>query len=375
MKLTVLVLQEVVPHYRIPFFRFLSEELNCRNIELCVLSSSDLPKTDDLGFRHKHVLPFRGGLPLLEAIYCDPPTALVLPHDARFAPIAVATRLRQNRGRKQLLWGMGLARRYGVGPSCDSLRMDVAEYRALPSPRVHHLAGEAVRRLMLSTCDHYLSYTQISTTNLLDNGYDPARITTLNNAVEALATLNQVTKAQRTPLQILFVASLLDDKGPLAAVAIVDRIRSIASDATLHIVGDGPLRQKCEQAANVREWVHYHGPQRGQALRELALTSDIAMIPGRVGLAVLEMASAGLPMVTLAVSSHGAEIAYLKHGANGLLLGSDLNSAARELGRWLRDRVAIERMRSRALSTANKYTVRHMVANFADGLTTSLAAS
>jgi L-malate glycosyltransferase len=281
---------------------------------------------------------------------------LIVPHNARFAPFATATRLLQGQGRKQLFWGMGLARRYG----------GVAE-------RDRRRAGEAVRRLMLPACDHYLSYTELSTASLLDRGYDAARITTLNNAVEGLAAPEQAMTAQRVPLQALFVASLVEDKEPLAAVAIVDRLRLLAPGATLHLVGDGPLRPQCEQAARERAWVRYHGPLRGERLRELALASDIAIIPGRVGLAVLEMASAGLPTATFAASRHGAEIAYLKDGINGLFLTDDIDAAAKELGTLLTDRPALERMRSEALSMASKYTVRRMAANFADGVLASLS--
>jgi glycosyltransferase involved in cell wall biosynthesis len=251
---------------------------------------------------------------------------------------------------------MGLARRYGAMPERD-----------------RRAAGEAIRRLMLSICDHYLSYTEISTTNLLNGGYDAAKITTLNNAVEALATPEQAMAARRVPLQALFVASLVEDKEPLAAVAIIDRLRLLAPGASLHIVGDGPLRAQCEQAANRREWVHYHGPQRGQSLQELALASDIAIIPGRVGLAVLEMAGAGLPMATFAVSRHGAEIAYLKDGINGLFLNGEIDAAAKELGTLLTDRPALEQMRREALGMASKYTIRRMAVNFADGVMASLS--
>jgi glycosyltransferase involved in cell wall biosynthesis len=225
---------------------------------------------------------------------------------------------------------------------------------------------------MLSTCDHYLSYTELSTTNLLNRGYAPGRITTLNNAVEALATPEQAMTAQRVPLQILFVASLVEDKEPLAAMAIVDRLRLLSPGTTLRIVGDGPLRSQCEQAANRQDWVHYHGPQRGQGLRALALASDLAIIPGRVGLAVLEMASAGLPMVTFAVSPHGAEIAYLKDGINGLFLNGDINAAANDLRALLTDRPTLERMRNEAVTMASKYTIRSMAVNFADGVMASL---
>jgi L-malate glycosyltransferase len=356
MKPTVLVLQEQVPPYRVPLFRFLAEELRSRDLDLRVVSSSAPPEAAELGFSHRRVMMSRYGLSALDAIYRERPAVVVLPHSGRFAPVATATRLLQSRGRKQMFWGMGLARRYGVD-----------------SERDRRLAGEVVRRMMLSTCDHYLSYTEISTKSLLKRGYDAARITTLNNAVEALAAPGQAMTAQRVPLQTLFVASLVEDKEPLAAVAIVDRLRLLVPGATLHIVGDGPLRPQCEEAANGRDWVHYHGSQRGQSLRELALASDIAIIPGRVGLALLEMASAGLPMATFAVSCHGAEIAYLKDGINGVFLTSDIDAAAKELGALLTDRPALERMRNEALGTASKYTIQRMAKNFAEGVLASLS--
>jgi glycosyltransferase involved in cell wall biosynthesis len=355
MRPIVLVLQEKVPPYRIPFFRFLADELGRHDLELRVISSTVLPGSDQIGFRHQRFPMAWGGISALGSIYAERSVALILPHSSRFAPVAGATRLRQRRGRKQLLWGMGMARRYGVSSPDDS-----------------PLLAGAVRRSMLSVCDHYLSYTEKSTKNLLGTGYDGAKITTINNAVEGIAAPGQATSAQRVPLQMLFVASLVEDKEPLAAVAIVDRIRKLVPGPTLHIVGDGPLRSQCEIAARRQDWMHYHGSQRGPRLRELALSSDLAIIPGRVGLAILEMASAGLPVATFASSLHGAEIAYLKDRVNGIFLDHDITNAAKLLETLLTDRPALERMRGEALGTACKYTVRKMATNFATGVTASL---
>jgi len=155
MKPTVLVIQEVVPHYRVPFFRFLADELGSRDLDLRVVSSSVLPKVDELGFPHQRVPTSRWGLSALGTIYRERPAVLVLPHSARFAPVATTTRFLQSRGRKQLFWGSGLARRYGAASEHD-----------------RRPAAEPVRRLMLSICDHYLSYTEISTTNILNRGDD-----------------------------------------------------------------------------------------------------------------------------------------------------------------------------------------------------------
>lgn len=373
MKPKVVLLQEQVPPYRVPFFRSLADELGSRGLDLSVLSSSILPGSDELGFRHQRLSKSSGGRSALGTISRERPAALVLPHSARFAPLAGITRILQSHGRRQLLWGGGLARRYGVAPTHPGDPATGTRCYGDASARDRRPVAEAVRRSMLSACDHYLSYTEASTTNILNKGYDRKRITTLNNAVEALATSEQLRAAQRIPLQLLFVASLVEDKKPLTAVTIVDQLRHLLQGATLHIVGDGPLRTQCEEAATSRAWVHYHGAQRGQGLRELALTSDVAIIPGRVGLAVLEMASVGLPVATLSSALHGTEIVYLKDRINGLFLNDDIDVAARDLKALLTCRPVLERMRNEALSTASKYTVRNMAVNFADGVVTSLS--
>lgn len=356
MKQTIVVLQEQIPPYRVPFFRTLSAELRTHDLDLYVMSSLPPSEPDERGFGYRQVATSMGGTSALSAIISEGPAALVLPHSARFAPLASATRFRKRGGRRQLLWGMGLARRYS----------------SLSAPADRRPVGEAIRRLMLSTCDHYLSYTEASTADVRARGFDAARITTLNNAVELLASPEQVSAAQRVPLQALFVASLAEDKQPLAAVEIVGRLRSLAPGATLHIVGDGPLRPECERVAAEHEWVRYCGPLRGSRLRSLALTSDFALIPGRVGLAVLEMASVGLPMTTFCQSLHGAEIAYLQDGINGLLLSEDVDAAAKDLAGLLTDRPAVEQMRHEALGLASRCTVQGMAASFARGVLASL---
>jgi hypothetical protein len=80
-------------------------------------------------------------------------------------------------------------------------------------------------------------------------------------------------------------------------------------------------------------------------------------------------------MATFAASLHGAEIAYLRDGVNGLFLSSDINVAADQLEALITDRPALERMRLEALDTASKYTVRNMAANFANGIVASMQPS
>ena len=92
MKPKVVLLQEQVPPYRVPFFRSLADELGSRGLDLSVLSSSILPGSDELGFRHQRLSKSSGGRSALGTICRERPAALVLPHSARFAPLAGISR-------------------------------------------------------------------------------------------------------------------------------------------------------------------------------------------------------------------------------------------------------------------------------------------
>ncbi len=88
----------------------------------------------------------------------------------------------------------------------------------------------------------------------------------------------------------------------------------------LLIAGDGPDQDLISFGASAPDHVRVLGRVDGDR-KVLALdAADLTLMPGLVGLAVLDAFAAQAPMITTAVSFHSPEIEYLEHGRNGWIL-------------------------------------------------------
>jgi glycosyltransferase involved in cell wall biosynthesis len=92
------------------------------------------------------------------------------------------------------------------------------------------------------------------------------------------------------------------------------------------------------------------------------------LMPGQVGLAIIDSFVFGTPVVTTNNGIHSPEIEYLKQGSNGLMTDDDVASYAQGVinlfhnDEW-RDGMVLE-----CESDCETYTVENMVKNFVDGV-------
>ena len=145
----------------------------------------------------------------------------------------------------------------------------------------------------------------------------------------------------------------------------------------LLVAGDGPDRPIAEAAARQHPWLTYLGRVEGVEERaKLLAAADALLVPGLVGLVVLDGFAAGVPLVTAAYSYHSPEIEYLEPEVNGVAVreAESVEAYAAAVVRVLRDRVLRERLRAGCLESAGRYTVEAMVGRFATGVTRALAA-
>jgi glycosyltransferase involved in cell wall biosynthesis len=104
--------------------------------------------------------------------------------------------------------------------------------------------------------------------------------------------------------------------------------------------------------------------------------AQLLLLPGLVGLAVVEAFAAGTPVVTMEWEHHSPEFDYLENGVNARVL--PLGATAAEFGSaiadLLADPAAIEHLRDGCRTAAATYTLDAMAANFAAGLLAALDA-
>lgn len=236
-------------------------------------------------------------------------------------------------------------------------------------------------------CDWWFAYTDETRRHLERLGYPPERITVFNNALDVLdifAIKTRIGEARLAQLRAdlglsgdhvgVFVGGHYPDKRLEFLFDAADRIRAQVPDFELLIIGGGEDLPLVRALAAGRSWVHVMGPRFGAEKIELMLLAHLMLMPGLVGLAILDAGAAGLPLVTTAFPWHSPEIAYLEDGRNGVIVPAwrDPDAFADAVVALLGDPVRLARLGAGALVTSRRYTVEAMADRFVDGVLQAL---
>ncbi|MES2987761.1 MAG: glycosyltransferase family 4 protein [Pseudomonadota bacterium] len=247
--------------------------------------------------------------------------------------------------------------------------------------------AERWKRFWAKRCDWWFAYTDETSRHLVSIGYPGDRITVFNNAVDTSALREQATalgsadiQAAKAALGItgsnvaVFVGGLYPDKRIEFLVDAADRVRESVPDFELVIIGAGIDAPKLAVMAETRPWLIVAGPRFGSEKVALMMAARLFLMPGLVGLAVLDAGVLGLPMVTTAFPWHSPEIAYLRDGENGVIVEAweDVDAYAEAMIALLRDEEGCRNMAARAVAAASHYSVEAMAERFADGVLRAL---
>ncbi len=143
-------------------------------------------------------------------------------------------------------------------------------------------------------------------------------------------------------------------------------------DFALVVVGDGPERYVVEGSLASYRWLRYVGRAVGEEKATLGAVADVLLMPGSVGLAVLDSFALRTPMVTTRWPYHGPEVDYLVDGVNGRISGDDLSEFAQTVEGVLVDRDQLVRLKAACGLESSRYSLETMVDNFAGGVLDAL---
>jgi glycosyltransferase involved in cell wall biosynthesis len=153
------------------------------------------------------------------------------------------------------------------------------------------------------------------------------------------------------------------------------RIRVAVGDFELIVMGTGPDEAKVAEAARSERWIHYVGVQSGRNKAAFLELGHVFIMPGAVGLAILDGFAAGLPLLTTDCRLHGPEIAYLREGRNGFLTPNNMDEYVAAVVRTLRDRRLLSSLSQNCLVDAGNYSVEDMARRFAGGVVKALSGT
>lgn len=125
-------------------------------------------------------------------------------------------------------------------------------------------------------------------------------------------------------LILLFCGRLIKKKHPYAMIDLVKALRDRNINVKLFVVGDGEEKQgMINESANqaLSKFIYFSGSVFDDRLfTEYFLASDLLIIPGSVGLSIINAFANDLPLITAERHAQSPEIHFLKQGINGFML-------------------------------------------------------
>jgi len=217
----------------------------------------------------------------------------------------------------------------GVLASLVSRRLDIPMVLTVHGSDGKLLKGGAVKRIgsrfSLTSADRIITVSDALKAHVLE--FEPkvdAVVRTIHNGVE-LSDFPFVRKASNAR-RLLWVGRMTEEKGVDYLIHAMKKVVSSYPDASLRLVGDGPLRSDLETLTNeldLRERVEFAGESPHSELSEMYAWCDLVVMPSlSEGLPTVlpEAMATGRPVVASRV---GGIPELLKHGETGYLVSPE----------------------------------------------------
>jgi glycosyltransferase involved in cell wall biosynthesis len=361
-----------VKHYRVAFFDALHWALQQDDIELRVVYGT--PNSKHVERRDNVELPESYGRKVPSFWIADRLTyqcalfeiaaadLVITPNENKLLLNPLLMALRAAGLKKVAFWGKGT-----IAPA------------SLSAP------GEWVRYQTANAVDWWFAYTASSARNIREQGVT-CGITATGNAIDTTELRNDI--AAITPQCLanakismgigggpvgIFCGNLSANKSIDFLFTAAKLIRDRIPEFSFLIIGNGPEREHVEFVAARERFIHYAGPRIGAEKALLLKMSDVFLLPGAVGLAILDSFAAGLPLLTTDVRGHGPEISYLEHGHSGLITAHAPRAYADAVVGLLRNPSLMARLRAGATESGYQHSIERMVQNFRHGILSCLA--
>ncbi|MCD4731757.1 MAG: glycosyltransferase, partial [Bacteroidales bacterium] len=150
------------------------------------------------------------------------------------------------------------------------------------------------------------------------------------------------------------------------------KIKKDVSDFEMIFIGAGPDQNLIEESSQQYNWIHYIGPLFNNEKIPFFIISKLVLMPGLVGLAIIECFVLETPLISTNISYHSPEINYLKNGYNGIICKDDLEEYTNVVIELLKNENKRNKLIDGCKDSITKYTIDKMVFNYCRGIIKSL---
>jgi len=247
-------------------------------------------------------------------------------------------------------------------------------------------AGEGLKRRLTAKAHWFFSYNDLSTKAAIAAGMPPTRITPVMNSTNTrhIREVASGIDADSTRKELgigsgpvgLFIGGVYPYKRPEFLIEAAVEIHQRLPTFELVVIGDGTLGHIVGDAAAKYPWVHWLGSMYGDERLGPASIASLQLMPGLIGLNIVDGFALGLPTIAVDADFHSPEIEYLKDEDNGLLLpsGSSPKDYASAVVDLLTDADRLRALRRGASTSGEVLSTENMVQRFVEGIHAALAA-
>jgi glycosyltransferase involved in cell wall biosynthesis len=369
MSLSVIIIQEKIPHYRVPFYQELKKLLDVEGIRLDVIYSPLL--TDNMmhgkitwaiPIRVHNIGPFKWQNVINKA---NKYNLVIVQQESKYLANVFLLILARIFRYKIAMWGHG---RNFQRSSPNSI-------------------SELLKRFLSRRVDWWFAYNNLSASVVKRIGYPVDKITNVMNSVDTNYLQKKCISYDRVVLDKLkselgissdniaiYSGSFYHEKRIDFLIESCQIIRATIPDFHLIVLGSGSQTNLIKEAALRNPWIKYIGTKGDDFKSPYWMISKIALMPGAVGLVILDSFAYGVPLITTSYQFHGPEIDYLVHGVNGIIVDDYMSSQeyAGAVIDLLRDDEQRLALAAEARKSASLYTIENMAQNFANGIMDAL---
>lgn len=365
---TVLIAYKFMPQYRVDFFNQLKLELEKEQIDLEIVYGTSIHsnRKDEKSlewaiYRKNRIFKFLG-----ISFYWQPITDLIRKKDLVIVEQAngllinyYLMLLRKYTSTKLGFWGHG-RNRQGKENSLSN----------------------KFKKTLINRCDHWFAYTKSVKEYLILQGYPDEKVTVVNNCFDTLKLRKQmesITEKEKDAIRdelsldlnddiAIYCGALYKEKRLDFLLEAADRIRKKNPCFKLIIIGSGNDTETVELFAENRNWVHYVGAKFDRDKALYFSISRLFLMPGAVGLAVLDSFALKTPMILCSIDIHGPEVDYLEHNVNCIFCPDDKEEFVSRTVSLFKDHTELEILKNGCITSSIDITLEEMLKKFVEGI-------